>query len=116
MPELLGEFSSLLVRQVQAMRQALGDGIQPESEKRSGRFDAEAASAAAGRLRALLEASDADAEEAFSRMQAAAGARIEKTQLDALRSAISEFNFEQALTKLDEITKEYNLTGGAAAS
>jgi PAS domain S-box-containing protein len=116
-PAMLEEFASVLGRQVQAMRQAMGDGAQarPE-EKASGQFDAEAASAAAARLRALLEASDADAGEAFSRMQAAAAGHIEKEQLNALGEAISEFNFEQALVKLDEIASKYHLNGGPATA
>ena len=58
--------------------------------------------------------SDADAEEAFSRMQDALASHIEKARLNALGAAISEFDFERALTKLDEIATEYNLNGGQA--
>jgi CheY-like chemotaxis protein len=111
-PPLLEEFVSVLGRQVQAMRQALGDSTTVGAEEKgSTQFDEEAASAAAGRLKALLEASDADAEGAFSQMQAAVAGRIEKAQLNALSAAISEFDFEQALIKLDEITREYYLNG-----
>ncbi|HXJ92728.1 MAG TPA: response regulator [Terriglobia bacterium] len=116
MPTFLEEFGAVLGRQVQAMRQALGDGAHTAPEERvTTPFDAVAASAAASRLRALLEASDADAEEAFSRMQAAAAGHIEKARLDALGADISDFNFEQALVKLDEIAREYHLSEGLAA-
>jgi CheY-like chemotaxis protein len=116
LPSFLEELAFVLGRQVQAMRQALGVGAQTEPEEKvSAPFDAAAASAAVSRLKALLEASDAEAEEAFSRMQAAAAGHIEKARLDALAADISDFNFEQALVKLDEIGREYHLNQGAAA-
>ena len=115
LPVMLVEFSAVLDRQVQAMRLVLGDGVQTGPKEKVGApFDAAAASAAAARLKALLEASDADAEEAFSHMQAAAAGHIEKARLDALGAAISEFDFEQATLKLDEITREYHLNGEPA--
>jgi PAS domain S-box-containing protein len=115
LPVLLEEFASVLGSQVQALREALGDGAQTGPEQKvSAPFDAAAALAAASRLKALLEASDADAEAAFSQMQAAVAGQIEKTQLSALGDAISEFDFERAILKLDEITREYHLNGEPA--
>ena len=114
-PALLEEFASLLGPQVETIRQVLGDITPVGLEvKGSPRFDAEAASTAVERLKALLQASDADAEEAFSRMQDAVAGHVEKGRLNALGAAISEFDFEGALTRLDEITREYNLNGGQA--
>jgi hypothetical protein len=78
-------------------------------------FDAEVASAAASRPRAPLEASDADAGETSSQVHAAAVGRIENARLDARGAAISEFDLEQALVRLDQIAREYHLNEGAAA-
>jgi len=115
-PALLREFASLLGLQVQAIVKALRSTAPAAAESTGqGPFDPEAASAAVGRLKILLEASDADAEEAFSRMQEAVGARVEKARLSALGAAVSEFDFEGALVKLDEIAREYNLSSVQAA-
>ena len=62
-------------------------------------------SGAIGRLRALLEASDGDAEEAFRSLQEAVAGAVEKPQLDALGASINDFDFEAALVKLDEIAE-----------
>jgi CheY-like chemotaxis protein len=114
-PTLLEQFASLLNPQVQAIVEGLRSTapVTPEIDTRT-HFDAEAASAAVGRLRVLLQASDADAEEAFSRMQDAVAGHVEVTRLKALGAAISEFDFEGALTELDEIARECNLIGEQA--
>jgi hypothetical protein len=74
-------------------------------------FDARAASAATAHLRGLLESSDGEAEEAFLILENVLMDTVEKSKLDALRTAISEFDFEGALLKLNEITKEYGGDG-----
>jgi two-component system, sensor histidine kinase and response regulator len=66
-------------------------------------FDPERASQAVQHLRTLLEASDADASEAFHDLQVAVAAVVEKSSLDALNDTINNFEFEQALAKLDDI-------------
>ncbi|HEY6272225.1 MAG TPA: response regulator [Terriglobales bacterium] len=107
----LGEFSSLLGPQVETIRLALRESTPVElEEKGKVEFNAEAAATAVARLRVLLEASDADAEEAFSRMQDAMAGRVEPTRLSALGAAINDFDFEGALAKLHEIAKEYSLS------
>jgi two-component system, sensor histidine kinase and response regulator len=107
-PVLLEEFTLVLSRQVQAIRQAICDVTpdQPTERKRSVGFDARAASATIARLGALLESSDGDAAEAFLAVENILSGTLDKSRLDALGAAISEFDFEGALLKLKEITKE----------
>jgi HPt (histidine-containing phosphotransfer) domain-containing protein len=104
LPALLGEFRSLLDHQVHAIRQALPDASAQHARRKMNRdFDAHEASSVARRLQELLEASDGASEEAFSAFTDAAGGVVDKQQLDALGSAISEFDFDSALSKLNEI-------------
>ena len=112
-PSLLEEFSAVLSSQVQAIRRALEEtSAASPPDAAVGPYDPGAASAAAVRLRALLEASDADAEEAFHRMRDAAGHRVDKALMDALGNAIGEFDFEGAIAKLDKIAGELGTSGG----
>jgi PAS domain S-box-containing protein len=112
-PALLEEFTLVLGGQVQAIRQAICDVTpdQPAEGKRSAGFDARAASAAIARLRALLESSDGDAAEAFLALEDVLAGICDKPRLSALSAAISEFDFDGARKKLDEIEKEYGANG-----
>jgi signal transduction histidine kinase/CheY-like chemotaxis protein len=105
-PALLGEFASLMKTQVNAIEQALRDtaAAQPE-EASTAPFSEEAAVAAIDRLRTLLEASDGDAEEAFRSLHAAVAGTVDKPQLDALNASITDFDFEAALLKLNQIAE-----------
>ena len=108
-PALLEEFTRVLKRQVQAIRLAVRE-VAPEQSAEKGRstdFDAGAASAAIAHLRALLESSDGDAHEAFLAFASVLPADLERSRLDGLSAAVSEFDFEGALLKLDEIAEEY---------
>ena len=110
-PALLGEFANLMGTQVRAIEQALRDSAPPPTvEARATPFDGEAAMAAISRLKPLLEASDGDAEEAFRDLQIAVTGAVEKPQLDALGASISDFDFEAALLKLDEIAERCKQT------
>jgi two-component system, sensor histidine kinase and response regulator len=113
-PALLEEFSLVLSRQGRAIRQALCEVTpdQPARWKTSAAFDARAASVATARLGALLESSDGDAAEAFLAVEDILAGTLDKSRLDALSAAISEFDFEGALLKLNEITKEYGADWG----
>ncbi len=103
---LLEEFAGLMSTQVHAIEQALRESAPPMPvEAQSLPFDGEAAAAAVGRLKALLENSDGDAEEAFRSLQEAVGGVVEKPQLAALGASISDFDFDAALVKLDEIAE-----------
>jgi HPt (histidine-containing phosphotransfer) domain-containing protein len=109
-PALLEEFTLVLDRQVQAIRQAMCEVTpnQPMDEVRCKNFDARAAFAAIARLRALLESSDGDAAEAFLNVKGILEGTLERSRLDGLSTAISEFNFDAALLKLDEIAEIYS--------
>jgi len=110
-PELLSEFAGLMSTQARAIEQALRDSAPaPTVDARTTPFEAEAAAAAITRLKILLEASDGDAEEAFRGVQTAVAGAVEKPQLDALGASISEFDFEAALLKLDEIAERCKQT------
>ena len=105
---LLKEFTLVLGCQVQAIRQALRDLTpdQPALGKKSAEFDAQAASTAIARLRALLQSSDGESAEAFLQVENILAGTVDKSRLDALSAAITEFDFEGALRKLNEIAKE----------
>jgi PAS domain S-box-containing protein len=100
------EFSVVVGHQVDAIRQAM-EGVPADkpAEGGSAKFDAEAASASIARLKALLVSCDGDAADAFLAVERALACMVSKSRLDALSTAISEFDFETALTKLDEIAE-----------
>jgi PAS domain S-box-containing protein len=102
----LQEFTQLLSSQIQIIRRALSDDSIRQSAVGSARsFDAEAASAAIARLRSLLESSDGDAIEEFVAVEKILASAVEKERLNALRTAVSNFDFAAALLKLDEIAE-----------
>ena len=104
---MLAEFTSLLDHQVHAIEQALPENALHRARGKAKRsFDARKASAAASRLRELLEASDSEAPEAFQAFAAAADV-VDKARLDALGTAIHKFDFESALALLGEIDRVY---------
>jgi PAS domain S-box-containing protein len=109
-PTLVGEFTLAMARQAQAIQNAMQDVMfdQPAEQERISKFDPQVASAAVAHLRALLESSDADAAEAFQTLENALGHICDKSRVSALGAAISEFDFNAAQTKLDEITTEYS--------
>jgi len=107
-PALAEECALVLSRQVQAIQQAMRHVLpNPPAESGGKRaFDAQATTAAIAHLRALLESSDGAAPEAFLALEALAGA-CDKPRMDALGRAIGDFDFEGALSKLDEFAKKY---------
>jgi two-component system sensor histidine kinase/response regulator len=104
-PALLEEFALVLSHQVHAIRQAMQEVMpdQAPDAKRCADFDSLAASAAIARLRALLELSDGDAADAFLAVQNILVGTVERSSLDLLSTAVSDFDFEEALLRLDEI-------------
>jgi PAS domain S-box-containing protein len=107
-PVLLKEFASLLGHQVQAIHHALRNVKPVRSEGDPTRtVDAQAASAAIAHLKGRLESSDGEAAEAFLDVESLLAGTLDNSRLEALGAAISEFDFEGALLKLNEITKEY---------
>jgi len=53
----------------------------------------------------LLEESDGGSKEAFSAFTHAVSSVVDKPELDALEMAIKEFDFDSALSKLNEIVQ-----------
>ena len=114
-PAQLPEFDSLLRDQVQAIAEGLRKTEPAPSDVNSNaKFDPEAASTAVARLKALLEASDGGAEEEFQNLQHAIAGRAHKASLSSLAAAIRDFEFDAALTKLDELARENRLNEGQA--
>ena len=106
-PALVEGFAQVLKGQVWALQAAMPvmpDGRTRETGRRS--FDGPAASAAIAHLRTLLESSDGDAAEAFLALESSLAGVCDEPQLQSLSAAISEFDFDGALSKLDEIAKE----------
>ena len=109
-PVLVEEFDRVMSRQVRAIQQAMPDAAPHEStDSQAGAVcDASARTAAIAHLRLLLESSEADAAEAFLVLEKALAGTVDQTRLSALRSAVSEFDFDGALLKLNEVAKDAN--------
>jgi CheY-like chemotaxis protein len=103
---LLAEFARITESQIQSIEKALRNSAAGRTEgERTSPFDGEAAAVAIAHLRGLLEASDGDAEESFRSLRDAVAVVIEKPYLDGLSASITDFDFEAALVKLDEIAE-----------
>ena len=109
-PALVEEFNLAMSRQVAVIRRAMHDEASDRSTDGTvgAGFNARATAAAIARLRLLLEASEADAAQAFLVLENALPATVDKTRLCALRAAVNEFDFEGALSKLDEVAMDAN--------
>lgn len=105
-PALVEEFAQVLRRQIQAIEAAMHDGMPGGAAKTSRRFDAKAMSSAFAQLKMLLESNDGDAAEAFLTLESALAGTCDEQRLRALGTAISEFEFDNALSQLDEIARE----------
>jgi hypothetical protein len=100
----LVQFANAMDAQVHAIKKALLDSVSPGPEKTpNSPFDAEVAAAAIARLRILLEAGDGDADELLHSLEEMVGGTVEKMLLEGLSASISDFDFDAALVKLDEI-------------
>ncbi|MFL6350925.1 MAG: response regulator [Bryobacteraceae bacterium] len=103
-PAVLDQFAIALRVQVTAIQQALNDSAAARpAEVPTAPLNRENANLAIGRLKALLQASDGDAQDAFESLRGAVDGVVEKPYLDALSEAINNFDFEAALMKLDEL-------------
>ena len=111
-PAMVEQFTLEVSHQIQAIQEAMRDVIpdRPVEVGRTSDFDALAASAAIAHLRALLESRDGDAAEAFVALEGVLTGNYDKLRLNALRTAINEFDFEGALLKLAEIAKDYGVS------
>jgi HPt (histidine-containing phosphotransfer) domain-containing protein len=107
-PPLVEEFTAVLRRQIYAIRLALRDLISArEAPAKAVPGCDPGVIAAIAQLRPLLELSDADALDAFAALERALANKCDRVRLNALRTAIDEFNFEDALLKLDYVAQEY---------
>jgi signal transduction histidine kinase/CheY-like chemotaxis protein len=105
-PSLLNQFADALGSQINKINQALDHTpVAQPTEARTAPFNGETATLAIGRLKSLLEASDGDAQEAFYVLRGAAVGVVDQKSLDSLGETISDFNFDAALLKLDEIAR-----------
>ena len=101
---VLDQFAITLRVHVHSIRHALPESAPPAPSV-TAPFDRERATAAVSRLRALLEANDGDSQEAFQSLHEAVAGVVDQSRLNALSDTISNFDFEQALTKLAEIAQ-----------
>ncbi len=108
-PAIAEEFTLIVDRQVQTIQRAMRAPAPDRlSEVTSNpRFDARAVLVEIARLRFLLESGDAEAAESFLVLERVLQTICDKPQLVSLGAAISDFDFDAARLKLDEITKEY---------
>ena len=100
---LLDQFAITLRVHVNSIAQAL-----PHSAPFQGLtlpFDRERAASAVSRLQALLEANDGDSQEAFQVLHEAVAGAVDTRYLDDLSQTINNFEFEQALVKLQEVAQ-----------
>jgi signal transduction histidine kinase/CheY-like chemotaxis protein/ligand-binding sensor domain-containing protein len=105
-PALLEQFANTLRVQIAALNQALQDSeLARPAEVLPTPFNGETVTLAIVRLKALLEANDGAAQDAFGTLRGAAAAAIESPYLDALGESINDFDFENALLKLDEVSR-----------
>jgi signal transduction histidine kinase/DNA-binding response OmpR family regulator/HPt (histidine-containing phosphotransfer) domain-containing protein len=101
---LLDEFGAVLSAQVHAIEQALHSTPAEVEQPPTTPFDQVSACAAIVQLKALLESSDGNAGEAFRTVSTAVASVVERPQLEALRNSIANFEFETALSKLEDIS------------
>jgi hypothetical protein len=107
------EFKSVLETQIAAVAEALHATMPAvAAQPLSSIFNAEEASAAATKLRSLLEASDGEAEEVFGVLREQLGGKVSESKLAVLGEAIRDFDFEAASDKLAGIVLELNLNDG----
>jgi CheY-like chemotaxis protein len=102
------ELASALDRQIRIIRAAL----LADSVDGGKRFDARpaergAALAAIARLRERLEASAADAPRVFAEVAETLRGTVATPLLDALGASVKDFDFDAALSKLEEIFEQY---------
>jgi hypothetical protein len=106
--DLIEELTAALDRQVRNINAAFPVGGADETIRLDSRpTDPEKVLAALANLKELLEANDADAPEAYRNLAAVLGDSGNRSSLQALGAAVNSFDFEAALRRLDEISREY---------
>ena len=107
--EMIKELAPALERQAQAIQQSLA--TTPATTPRAPRAEPLEVSAAVARLKELLEASDADAPQAYRHLAELLAGTVAPSDLKALEAAVNTFDFETALVKLQEIAERTLRTG-----
>jgi len=104
---LVKDLASAMDRQIGAIRTAWSvDGTGGTNRPVTLSRDSVQASMAMGRLKGLLEASDADACEAYTELADLLKDMVDRSRLEQLGTAVKSFDFEAALNKLNEVAKE----------
>jgi hypothetical protein len=103
---LLGELEATLGRTVQAIRRELARTAPPlHAVEGTNESDPETTSAAIARLRGLIDANDGDAVDALPAVERAVAGNADRSELDALRDALNDFDFDGARSRLEEIAE-----------
>jgi CheY-like chemotaxis protein len=102
------DLRSALDRQIRTIQAALAvngtDGMRPSGTRRA---EAAQALTAIARLKELLEASDADACEAYANLAVLLRGMVDASRLEKLGAAVKSFDFDAALSGLGEVAKEF---------
>jgi len=106
--DLITELASVIDRQIQIIRAALLL-INPDTRQPFDSCPADPAKTlkVMAQLKQLLEASDADASETYAKLTGLLNSAVDKSQWEALGAAVQSFDFDAALQKLNEVTREY---------
>jgi len=102
--EMIQELAPALEGQVRAIQESLR-ATTPVTDQRAPRIETLEISATLGRLKELLEASDADATLAYRNLAELLEGTVAPSELNALEEAVNAFDFETALVKLHEIAE-----------
>jgi len=100
---LLDQFANTLRVHVNSITRAIPGPASPKSAIAP--FDSKRAATAVRRLQALLESNDGDLQEAFQDLHEAVIGVVDARHLNALGQTINNFEFEQALVRLNEIAE-----------
>jgi len=111
-PAVLEDFDFLLRQQTKLITEALMHTEVAAPVAASGKLNPQAAAAAIAKLKGLLEASDGTADDAFNELKTALGGGVEADTLNALGTAIRDFDFDAALAKVEEIAAKIKVNEG----
>ena len=106
--DLLKDLRSAMDRQIRTIQTALAvNGTDRMSPSGARPAEARQALTAIARLKELLEASDADACEAYRNLAVLLRGMVDASQLEKLGAAVESFDFDAALSRLGEVVKEF---------
>jgi HPt (histidine-containing phosphotransfer) domain-containing protein len=106
--DLVKDLRSAMDRQIRTIQTALAvngtDRTRPSGARPA---EARQALTAIARLKELLEASDADACEAYRNLAVLLRGMVDASRLEKLGAAVESFDFDAALSRLGEVAKEF---------